>query len=47
MDTNTKCSCKTIRSVAHLNIQYAHRFYGFKGEARRKCRAPLLFGAEG
>ena len=28
------CCCKRIRSVAHLDIQYAHRFYGFKGEAR-------------
>ena len=34
MNKNTKCCCKTIRSIAHLNIQYAHRFYGFKGEAQ-------------
>ena len=34
MNKNTKCCCKTIRSVAHLDIQYAHRFYGFKGEAQ-------------
>ena len=31
---NNNCCCKRIRSVAHLDIQYAHRFYGFKGEAR-------------
>ena len=34
MNKNAKCCCKTIRSIAHLNIQYAHRFYGFKGEAQ-------------
>ena len=34
MNKNTKCCCKTIRSISHLNIQYAHRFYGFKGEAQ-------------
>ena len=34
LNKNTKCCCKTIRSIAHLNIQYAHRFYGFKGEAQ-------------
>ena len=34
MDKNTKCCCKTIRSITHLDIQYAHRFYGFKGEAQ-------------
>lgn len=28
------CCCKTIRSIARLEIQYAHRFYGFEGEAR-------------
>ena len=27
------CCCKTVRSIAKLEIQYAHRFYGFKGEA--------------
>ena len=26
MNKNDSC-CKTIRSVAHLDIQYAHRFY--------------------
>ena len=31
---NNECCCKKIRSVAKLEIQYAHRFYGFKGEAR-------------
>jgi len=31
---NCTCTCTTIRSVAHLDIQYAHRFYGFRGEAR-------------
>ena len=25
MNKNAKCCCKTIRSTAHLNIQYAHR----------------------
>ena len=30
---NKECCCKKIRSVAKLEIQYAHRFYGFKGEA--------------
>ena len=39
MDTNANtknanCPCTAIRAVAHLDIQYAHRFYGFKGEAR-------------
>ena len=34
MNKNTNCCCKTIRSVAHLDIQYAHRFYGFRGEAQ-------------
>ena len=34
MNKNTNCCCKTIRAIAHLNIQYAHRFYGFKGEAQ-------------
>ena len=35
MDKKKKnCACETIRSIAHLDIQYAHRFYGFKGEAR-------------
>ena len=34
MNKNANCCCKTIRSVAHLDIQYAHRFYGFKGEAQ-------------
>lgn len=28
------CCCTTIRAVSCLNIQYAHRFYGFGGEAR-------------
>lgn len=34
MNNENKCECKTIRSIAHLDIQYAHRFYGFKGEAQ-------------
>ena len=34
MNKEIPCGCKTIRSVAHLDIQYAHRFYGFKGEAQ-------------
>ena len=34
MNKTTNCCCKTIRSVARLDIQYAHRFYGFKGEAQ-------------
>lgn len=34
MNKNNKCCCKAIRSIAHLNIQYAHRFYGFRGEAQ-------------
>ena len=34
MDDKKNCCCKTIRSIAHLDIQYAHRFYGFKGEAQ-------------
>ena len=28
------CCCTAVRSVSTLNIQYAHRFYGFGGEAR-------------
>ena len=28
------CCCKTIRAVTQLSIQYAHRFYGFGGEAQ-------------
>lgn len=31
---STTCECKTIRSIAHLDLQYAHRFYGFRGEAQ-------------
>ena len=31
---NRECCCKTVRAIATLHIQYAHRFYGFKGEAR-------------
>lgn len=26
------CCCTAVRSVSTLNIQYAHRFYGFGGE---------------
>ena len=37
MNANTKnanCPCTALRAVARLDIQYAHRFYGFKDEAR-------------
>ena len=31
---NANCPCTALRAVARLDIQYAHRFYGFKDEAR-------------